>query len=154
MALSLSCLAIHARHRLLNRKASSGPPYRPESIARVHAAVAWSPEGLPHVSKSSAAAGIAANQTIDAKARTASMHRRIDLIGMVPRYPASDWRRLATRLHLIHGSWSPTRGRRFELNGDERRAAETLSIAASPSFRLHKSNMCRRTGLRSGLWRI
>src|ERR671910_599716 len=83
MALSLSCLSFHAKHRLLNRKASSGPPYRPESIARVHVAIAWSPEALPQVSKSSAAAGIAANETVDAKARAASVHRRIGVIRMV-----------------------------------------------------------------------
>src|SRR5262249_26050808 len=54
----------------------------PELIARVHAAIAWSPEVLAHVSKSSAAAGVAANQTVDVKARAASVPRRIGVIGM------------------------------------------------------------------------
>src|SRR5262249_28163209 len=56
--------------------------YSPVLIARVHAAIAWSPEVLAHVSKSSAAAGVAANQTVDVKARAASVPRRIGVIGM------------------------------------------------------------------------
>jgi hypothetical protein len=40
-------------------------------------------------------AGVAANQTVDAKARAASVHRRIDVIRMVPGIPmgsAGAWR--------------------------------------------------------------
>jgi hypothetical protein len=50
----------------------------------VHAAIAWSPEVLAQVSKSSAAAGVAANQTVDVKATDASVARRIDVIRMFP----------------------------------------------------------------------
>src|SRR6185369_9118633 len=103
MALSLSCFSAHARHRLLNSKASSAPSYRPESIARVHVAMAWSADAFPQLSKSSAAAGIAANETVDAKARVTSALRKIRVIGCLA-YPVWDRRRLAARLHLIHGS--------------------------------------------------
>src|SRR5258706_2408473 len=89
MALSLSCFLFHWMQRSLKRTASSGSSYRPELIARVHAAIASSPEAFTHDSKSSAVAGVAANQTVDAKARAASVHRRIDVIRMVPGYSHS-----------------------------------------------------------------
>jgi hypothetical protein len=42
--------------------------------------MAWSPEAFAQVSKSSAAAGLACNQTADAKAKAASVPRKIDVI--------------------------------------------------------------------------
>jgi len=54
----------------------------PRRLDGVHAAIAWSPEALAHVSKSSAAAGVAANQTVEVKARAASVPRRIGVIAM------------------------------------------------------------------------
>jgi hypothetical protein len=88
MALSLSCFLFHSRQRSLKRTASPGSSYRPELIARMHAAIASSPDAFAHDSKWSAVAGVAANQTVDAKARAASVHRRIDFIRMVPGIPS------------------------------------------------------------------
>src|SRR5215204_4859113 len=78
MALSLSFFPFNSKQRMLKRAASSRPLYRPELIARVHPAMASSPDAFSHVSTSSAAAGVAANQAVDVKARAASVPRRID----------------------------------------------------------------------------
>src|ERR1700680_4889200 len=57
MARSLSFLFIHSTPRLLNITARLWPLYLPEVIARVHAAIATSPDDFAQVCPSSAAAG-------------------------------------------------------------------------------------------------
>src|SRR5678815_6197016 len=75
MALSLSRFPFNSKQRMLRSAASSRPLYRPDLIARVHAAIASSPDAVSHVSTSLAAAGVAASKTAAANPRAVSVPR-------------------------------------------------------------------------------